>query len=456
MHLYIAIAASCLLFQPFNPAPHSAIRSPRHAIRCSTDDDLADILKELGDDDDDDFDFSAIDEESPSSPPVDLSPPNDLPPGSTIAVAGCTTAAGKALLRSLFFADKGWKLRALVPSGGSLGAEATLGIEEASSASLKASLDGASALVLVSTAAGGKGGVENEEVPKYMAALPDSLRRVVYLSTHGVERTSELPFSLQNAWGGPLDKLRATEQEVTLRAMNRLPSFSIVRVGKLVESSSSAGDAAGRCALAPGDDLQGDLPVATASAVLLQTLARSESVNASFSAAPLGGANDLSVPPDAPDEAHWSDEFQKLIGPEIYRRALSPSAASSMGDAELIRWVRTWALMFVQPGSGLTTPVELEELESGVTLRFVQKNPNARYAAFDQEETDDEKWAKAKASTKASKAMPDGALRVNVETEPYPRVRVARAEMGGEGIVVKEMSEGVILAALDKAVAGLK
>ena len=56
--------------------------------------------------------------------------------------------------------------------------------------------------------------------------------------------------------------------------------------------------------------------------------------------------------------------------------------------------------------------VELEELESGVTLRFVQKNPNARYAAFDQEETDDEKWAKAKASTKASKAMPDGALRV--------------------------------------------
>ena len=91
MHLYIAIAASCLLFQPafFNPSPHSAIRSPRHAIRCSTDDDLADILKELGDDDDDDFDFSAIDEESlrPRLPSTSRRPTtcHPVPPSPSLA-----------------------------------------------------------------------------------------------------------------------------------------------------------------------------------------------------------------------------------------------------------------------------------------------------------------------------------------------------------------------------------
>ena len=65
-----------------------------------------------------------------------------------------------------------------------------------------------------------------------MSALPErgSLARVIYLSVHGVERVGEMPFAMQNlkSFGG-LDKQRAAEQEVQLRA-KRLPAYTIVRV----------------------------------------------------------------------------------------------------------------------------------------------------------------------------------------------------------------------------------
>jgi hypothetical protein len=101
--------------------------------------------------------------------------------------------------------------------------------------------------------------------------------------------------------------------------------------------------------------------------------------------------------------------------------------------------------------------VQLDELPEGrgVVLRFVQNNPNAGYAAFDQEETDDQKWAKAKASSKQSKAVPDGALHLIAEVAPFARIRVARAEMGSE-VVVKPMSEQTILESLDKALVMLE
>ena len=383
-----------------------------------------------------------------------VAPPpwNDVPRGGIVAIAGGNTAVGKSLLRAIFAADVGWSLRVLLDKGESIGEMARLGVEgapAASGAELRKALEGASALIIVSAAAGGKGGVETEQVKALVAAIPDGLRRVVFLSSHGVERADKLPFSLVNAWGGPLDKLRAAEQEVILRAKGRLPSFSVVRVGKLVDA-----DGAPRAEIASGDALQGDVTIGSASSVLLQSLSRQEAVNASFSVAPL--AKDL-VGAAAPDESHWADEFLKLVGPELYRRALGGDAAAIDGD-ELRGWLREFALRFVQPGAGLTTPVELDDLEGGrgVILRFVQKNPNVRYANFDQRETDDEKWAKAKASSKQSKATPDGALYLHAETEPYARVRVTRAEMDKDGIVIKPMSEATILEALDKAIATLE
>lgn len=427
---------------------------------------LVDIMGELGDVDEEDgedadmaslfVDAASADAAKASSDAVEVPhpPPNDVPRGATVAVAGGATAMGQQLLRQLFASDNGWKLRALVAKPGEdIGSLAALGVEAASAGNgvaLKVALEDASALIIISSAAGGKGGIENEQVKALVAAIPDTMRRVVFLSSHGVERTDQLPFSLQNAWGGPLDKLRASEQEVVLRAMNRLPSYSVVRVGNLLEAAGGAEIV--RAELQPGDALQGDLSMSAASAVLVQSLVRSESVNASFSAAPLGASKQVLVAPSAPDDEHYDDQFVKLVGPEVFRRALTGTYTSTA----LLEWLREFALRFVQPGSGLTTPIELDELDGrGVVLRFVQKNPSAGYAKFDEQETDDQKWAKAKASTKQSKATPDGALHLIAEVEPFARIRVRRAEMGPD-VVVKAMSEATILEALDKAVGTLE
>lgn len=431
---------------------------------------LDDIMLELEDCDDEDM--AVGDDRIPSFPtsldittdvpPAELPPSNEVPRGATIAVAGGGTAVGQSLLRALFASDNGWNLRALQRSkADAIGSLAGLGVKAvaaSSAAELQASLEGVSALIIISSAAGGKGGIEIEEIKTLVGAIPTALRRVIFLSSHGVERTDQLPWSLQNAWGGPLDKLRAAEQEVVLRAMSRLPSYSVLRVGKLLDEAGLDGTAPSRAELAPGDALQGELTVSTASSVLVQSLTRSEAVNASFSAAPPGASpqSQGAVSAAQAERVHWDDQFLKLAGPEIYRRALNTGAG--VAAADLAAALRDWALRFAAPGSGLTTPVELDDLPGsgeGIVLRFVQKNPNAGYTSFDQEETDDEKWAKAKSSQKQSKATPDGALYVFAEDSPYPRVRVVRAEMG-EGVIVKPMSEAAILEALDKAAATLE
>ena len=64
-----------------------------------------------------------------------------------------------------------------------------------------AALAAADALVVISAAAGGAGGVEPAALPALMAAVPASITRLVYLSVHGVERTGKMPFSMQNLFG---------------------------------------------------------------------------------------------------------------------------------------------------------------------------------------------------------------------------------------------------------------
>jgi len=59
------------------------------------------------------------------------------------------------------------------------------------------------------------------------------------------------------------------------------------------------------------------------------------------------------------------------------------------------------------------------------------------------------KWASAKSRKPSSSSKSDGALLLVAESHPEPRIRVARAEMA-EGVVVKEMSEGAVIARLEK------
>ena len=65
-------------------------------------------------------------------------------------------------------------------------------------------------------------------------------------------------------------------------------------------------------------------------------------------------------------QAHWDDQFLKLVGPEVYRRGLA-----SLSPDEAQTWLREWARRFLRPGNKLTTPVTVQDTDDGVLLRFL-------------------------------------------------------------------------------------
>lgn len=392
-----------------------------------------------------------------------------LPPGALVVVAGASTPLGAQVVRALGGSGNGWKLRALVAEGTNMDAGAARAAPECESVALapfaptalSKSLSGAEALVVIcaGAAGSGSGGIEPDVVPKLMKAVGPGMRRMLMVSVHGVDRVDRLPFSLQNAFSGALDKQRAAEQEFVLRA-RKLPGYSILRVGKLKDdagglpASAYEGPPTSRAELAAGDSLSGELPMSTAASVLVEALRRDEAVNASFSLGELGSAAKSGIggesgPTLSSDAAHWDDQFVKLLGPEIYRRRLD---ALTPGEAQV--WLREWARTFLRPGSQLTTPVAVQDTDDGVLLRFLTIATG--YADFDVEETQDEKWAATKPENMEAKAgKPDGALLLTAEALPNPRIRVSRAEMA-DGVVVKEMSETTVLQRLEKDLTSLE
>lgn len=273
-----------------------------------------------------------------------------------------------------------------------------------------------------------------------MAAVPEGITRLLYVGVHGVERTDKLPFSLQNVFG-QLDKQRAAEQEVQLRALNQVPSYTLLRV------SGQLGGGGGRCEIAPGDALQGDVSAAAAGAVLLESLQRPETVNASLS---MGALPDNSGGP-ATDEAHWDDQFIKLVGPEVLRKPLRVLSATDAAE-----WLREFARSFLSEGKRLTSPIEIEDIEGGAIIRFLYRGGSG-YSDFDSPETADDRYAASKAATTPSRAKADGALVLVAEAPAGSgaRVRVYRAQMD-EGVLVKEMSETTVLERLAKELDALE
>jgi len=182
--------------------------------------------------------------------------------------------------------------------------------------------------------------------------------------------------------------------------------------------------------------------------VLLQSLTRLETVNASFSlgmpeASEAGGLASLTS-----DATHWDDQYLKLVGPEIYRRPLGVVPAS-----EATTFLRDWARQFLRPGKQLTTPVAVQDTDDGVLLRFLTRATG--YADFDAESADD-KWEAGRPDVVvANSGKPDGALLLVAETSPSPRVRVTRTEMA-DGVVVKEMSENDVLERLERDLSSLE
>jgi len=366
-------------------------------------------------------------------------PDPTLPTDALVVIVGGGCELGGALLSELASGTP-WRLRSLGGDSSLPDAVERLEYSPFAPSALKRALAGADAVVILSESGCGAGGVEPKAMERLMAAVGDETRRLLVVSSHGVERTNSLPWSLKNVFG-QLDKQRAMEGEAVMRAKGSLPCHSVVRLGKLLPAPAAVPSASLEDALliSPGDALSGEIGVGVAAQALVETLRRDEAVNATF-----GMAN---APPQAGgvlnsvDGPGLDDQFLKLVGPEILRRPLR-----AMSSDEAVRWLKEWARTFTKPGRGLTTKVQLEEVAEGVILRFLSSGGGYADPDEEREQTADQKW---QAATAPRRETPDGALLLVAESAPRRRVRVMRAEME-PGVLVKEMSEATVLERLER------
>ena len=264
--------------------------------------------------------------------------------GATVVTLGANSAFGEVLTAGLERA--GYTLRdgpLRCPPGC---ADPTL----PASSSLRSSLEGADALVIVSSgAAGGRGGVSSTVIRAAARVLPPTLRRVLVISPRGVERTFELGFALRNALG-QLDAQRAAEQAIMAAAKGVGAVTTVLRTSITQDTagggsgggggnigSRNSGSGGGRTSgsvsggfsggisgsggggapwslsaletvggfrLAPGDALDGVVGVVVAARAAREALRRTEAEDTCFSLATGDGDS-------------WQDEFLRLVGPEI-------------------------------------------------------------------------------------------------------------------------------------------
>jgi hypothetical protein len=170
----------------------------------------------------------------------------------------------------------------------------------------------------------------------------------------------------------------------------------------------------------------------------------------------------------SPTAACWDDELLKIEGPELLRLPLSYAS----GEQAVLR-IQRLATKFLEPGSGLVTPIECEKFSDGVRLLFRPKadayvssreekvaargsqgdgaaTPSPKKTGYVSPEKEAAQEGSTKDKDKASsekKPRPEGGLEIIVDASPYRRVRVRRCSMAPD-TVVKEESEALILRAL--------
>lgn len=399
-----------------------------------------------------------------------------LPKGALVAVVGAGTLLGRSLVQALSGTGTGWRIRSIIAEGSEVdltGCECeSIPLAVSNASELATSLEGADAVIIISAAAGGKGGIEPSLVPKLMEAVGPGVRRLVMASAHGVERsTYDNSFFFKNVFG-QLDSQRGAEMDVIRRAnylrtldeeveRQKLPSFSILRLGALDDDTTSTNAVEGapwnRPELASGDALGGTVNFRTAAYVLLQALSRPEVIDAKFS---LGW--DLKFPdevkkrkPNVSYNMYWDDQFLKLVGPEIWRR---PIDYGRHPIAEVHTWLRTWGRSLEAISKEkLKSPISVQEMDDGVLVRFLSwgwtGDDSEKKDEGYKSDRDEEVESRAKEDEWKYKSrkggMPEGALLIIAEREPTRRIRVVRTEMG-EGSLLHKTSETVLLRELDK------
>ena len=295
---------------------------------------------------------------------------------------------------------------------------------------------------------------------------------VVIVSSLGTERTNKMPYSMQNLFGGSLDKLREIEQAIVAISRSRIAGkqipldYTILKFGDI---ASSDGNEGASIDLMPGDVLDGEIGPNAAASVLLQAMAYQpyarNSTMCSTGSLPEG------------ETVEWNDKFLPLSGPELLRIDVGPGvlAEDAILDPkyeQLASYVEEWAAVFEgdRKGTGLTTPVLVRKsrkpaskfdgviARSGVRILFQTTNTGDRYKSASEEKLEEKERIGSGTVKKSSKPLTvkmsrEGGVEVLVEktTDGSIRVRARRCNMDYK-TVVKEMSEGVIVNNLSRAI----
>jgi uncharacterized protein YbjT (DUF2867 family) len=146
-----------------------------------------------------------------------------------------------------------------------------------------------------------------------IAASVGSLKKVVHLTSVGVERTKEMPFLILNLFG-VLDAKKAGEDAIKKAAFKQGFDYAIVRPGRLIGGPFTNLDVAklmqieggseNGVDLAPGDSLLGDCKRDACAEAIVQCLTNDACSNISFSIA----SNDSR----ALTVDQWADAFRSM------------------------------------------------------------------------------------------------------------------------------------------------
>lgn len=298
---------------------------------------------------------------------------------------------------------------------------------------------------------------------------------VLIVSSLGTERTNKMPYSMQNMFGGKLDKLREIEQGIIAISRSRIAGkqspldYTIVKFGEI--SPSDDGD--GSIDIRAGDTVDGEIGPNAAANVLLQALVYQPYARNSTM------CSTGSLPEGATVE--WNDKFLCLSGPELFRVDVGPGVdidgdSSTLLDPkfeQLAQYIQQWSASYEgdRKGTGLTTPVLVRNsrkpvskivdgvvARSGVRLLFQRTNTGDRYKSASEERLEEKERSGGGTVKKSSKPLTtktskEGGVEVLVEktTDGTIRVRARRCNMDYK-TTVKEMSEQVIVKNLAKAV----
>ena len=133
----------------------------------------------------------------------------------------------------------------------------------------------------------------------------------------------------------------------------------------------------------------------------------------------------------------------------------------------LVQYVKEWSNLLQTPGTGLTTPIKVEQVEDGVQITFVPKRATGKKYKSSHEEKELEK-AKREAKvgkesqgtgerettatkvTTGNEPQEEGGIQIFVRNDKSLSVHAKRFNYGEE-VAVKEMSESTIVNNLKEA-----